>query len=485
MSNNLTYGGIVYPNNPFMFDKIYENLKEAKNKASADSVLVGRYVLIAYCNTAFGKDERNEIEGNWSTIQATASDEQKAYRKNYEIDGHKSNDRKVLRKSFNGTAYTYEEITSLHSNLSDQSIAVLGIKAGDKILSTDTGRVLSSTLTIKYNSGTKQLELRGIDEQLISSFDASVFIKDGMLESVVADDTNNQLIFTWNTDGKKDVTTIDLNSLLEDVFGDINNNISTINTKLNNLEDRNVVATKPSFSIKWTNNGSFEAGTKKILSYNISFTDGKYKYPIPNGAAMNCDNNLTYSVNFNGQTENTSSESFNEITLTPETNITATAQAAHGDSTVTPVTSLGVAYPEGKYSGKTLTLNSTTLRGYRQGCFYGTVSTSSFTVNNITSDIIRGLGKLNAAYSATSKTMTIPIGTTAILIACPKNKTGPINVLNTTVNAPMTTLFGKGNIVKTLRVEGANNEAGEEYNVWMYKPTNPYGSENKLTITLG
>jgi hypothetical protein len=47
MSDNI-YGGILYPNSSFIIDKIYSNYADAYYNAATDSILIGRYVLIAY-----------------------------------------------------------------------------------------------------------------------------------------------------------------------------------------------------------------------------------------------------------------------------------------------------------------------------------------------------------------------------------------------------------------------------------------------------
>lgn len=49
--------------------------------------------------------------------------------------------------------------------------------------------------------------------EVISKFDVSEFINDGMIESVVYDETTGDLVFTWNTDGNKASTTINLAKL--------------------------------------------------------------------------------------------------------------------------------------------------------------------------------------------------------------------------------------------------------------------------------
>ena len=157
MSNNLTYGGIIYPDNSFVFDKIYNNFYEASEDVGNDTVLVGRYILVAYCDTAFTKDERTKIESNWDSIAKPTADEE-AYHENFITDGGKtSKDRKVYRKTYQNNEYKYQEVASLHSDLSNKSIAVLGIPADDKILQidNDTTRILSSALDLDYTTDRK------------------------------------------------------------------------------------------------------------------------------------------------------------------------------------------------------------------------------------------------------------------------------------------------------------------------------------------
>jgi hypothetical protein len=56
-----TYGDILYPNSPFIIDKIYPNLAEAQGNAASDGILLGRYIMVAYCKTAFGATERSAL----------------------------------------------------------------------------------------------------------------------------------------------------------------------------------------------------------------------------------------------------------------------------------------------------------------------------------------------------------------------------------------------------------------------------------------
>ena len=66
---------------------------------------------------------------------------------------------------------------------------------------------------LAYDSDAKQIKIvAGGDKDYI---DASDFVVDGMLASVVADQTANTLTFTWNTDGGETVTTINLSDIAD------------------------------------------------------------------------------------------------------------------------------------------------------------------------------------------------------------------------------------------------------------------------------
>lgn len=108
----------------------------------------------------------------------------------------------------------------LRANVDIPEAAVQSVKAGDKILSLD-GTVLSSTLsisTLKEND-TVYVVLKGVDGQEVSRFDASDFIKDGMLDSVSleysADGLNHRLlVMVFNTDAGKETIKVDLQEFI-------------------------------------------------------------------------------------------------------------------------------------------------------------------------------------------------------------------------------------------------------------------------------
>ena len=247
---NSLYGGIEYPNSSFVFDKVYANYTEALEQVTTDSVLLGRYVLIKYCETAFSQDDRNFLEqvanGGEEDNPPYDPDAQsvKDYKNNYLIDTQNSGlcstisyDRHVLRKVYKKInnadwVYTYEDIASLHSNLSDDSIAVKGLQSDEQILSINNEKILSSALSLEYNGAGGKLQLLGKDNNVISEINTSDFIADGIFEEISFDNENNTITFVWtqydiNTDTyETKQETIDLDEIIIQAIDSTKNKVS-------------------------------------------------------------------------------------------------------------------------------------------------------------------------------------------------------------------------------------------------------------------
>lgn len=88
----------------------------------------------------------------------------------------------AAQKLADAKAYTDEEITGLEFSLSEDG----------------------KTLELKNKAGAS-----------VATLDTSDFVVDGMLSSVVADQENNKLTFTWNTDSGIQVTEIELDSIAD------------------------------------------------------------------------------------------------------------------------------------------------------------------------------------------------------------------------------------------------------------------------------
>lgn len=71
----------------------------------------------------------------------------------------------------------------------------------------------------------KEIQLQNTAGAVLAKLDATSFIKDGMLESVtlVEDDTKGKVLqFTWNTDGGKKSTPIEVSEFFHEISGDTN-----------------------------------------------------------------------------------------------------------------------------------------------------------------------------------------------------------------------------------------------------------------------
>lgn len=122
MASENIYGGKTYINSSFVFDREYSNLQQANQLVATDGVLLGRYILIKYCNTAFDYNTRKAIE---LMTTAPTDTEKKAYWSAFQTDGGQiSKDRVVCQKVWNSNSgYVYREIANLHSSgISDETM---------------------------------------------------------------------------------------------------------------------------------------------------------------------------------------------------------------------------------------------------------------------------------------------------------------------------------------------------------------------------
>ena len=95
MAENL-YGGISYPNNSFVFDRIYNSYADASNECIGDSVLIGRYILIQYHPTiAYTFDDQIKIINN-----PLVTGDEKIWRDNYIKDAPNNYDTVVCQKQY-------------------------------------------------------------------------------------------------------------------------------------------------------------------------------------------------------------------------------------------------------------------------------------------------------------------------------------------------------------------------------------------------
>ena len=112
---------------------------------------------------------------------------------------------KIFSLPINAPAETFDAIGNTLTNEMNDAIG-----SGGGGGSVDTSHLGASLF---YDSNTKQIELRNTSDAVISSIDATAFIKDGMLDSVTVSGGN--LNFVFNTDAGKETISIPLSDFFD------------------------------------------------------------------------------------------------------------------------------------------------------------------------------------------------------------------------------------------------------------------------------
>lgn len=123
----------------------------------------------------------------------------------------------LYAESYSNTAVTLahalDKIFSLPINAPTTTFDAIGNTLPNEVnsvISVDMGGLGAS---LAYDSTTKRIELKNTSEEVISSIDATAFIKDGMLDSVTVSDGN--LNFVFNTDAGKETISIPLSEFFD------------------------------------------------------------------------------------------------------------------------------------------------------------------------------------------------------------------------------------------------------------------------------
>lgn len=111
----------------------------------------------------------------------------------------------------NGTALVPSDKTV---DITIPAATVTGVKKGNNVIALE-GTELIADLSLTYSSTEKTINLRGLNEELIASIDATEFIKDGMVNAVSFDPDTKELTITFNTDAGQDDIKVDLTDLVD------------------------------------------------------------------------------------------------------------------------------------------------------------------------------------------------------------------------------------------------------------------------------
>lgn len=198
MSNNLIYGGIVYPDNPFVFDRIYNSYADANTKCiEGDSILIGRYILIKYHpSIAYTFDDQLKIIANPSVIG-----DEKIWRDNYIKDAPNNYDTVVCQKQYNveeniikyvpiahlGTSYSTEYV--------DNRIGDLGINENtqQKITVKDYADNIKTELSQFDTDISQQIEIWTGDNKADKQKSIRKIAADEIAKQLIPDDAQESL----------------------------------------------------------------------------------------------------------------------------------------------------------------------------------------------------------------------------------------------------------------------------------------------------
>ena len=266
----------------------------------------------------------------------------------------------------------------------------------------------------------------------------------------------------------------------------LNNGQGTIPSKGKNLsevfeamfvKEQNPTTTQPSVNLTFSEAKAYEVGTVVSPTYSATFNAGSYTYGPATGVTV-----TSWEISDTaGNTASTASGSFNDVTVTDNTNYKITAKANHTAGAI-PLTNKKNEYAAGKIAAGSKTKVSGAITGYRS-FFYGVLDTSSAEAP-LTSAIVRGLTN-GGAYNA-SKTFTLNGSATAkrIVIAIPSNSTRAglkEVILTSAMNTPVTDSYVK--TTAAVKVEGINGATAIDYTVWTYEPAAiDAGEVHKITL---
>ena len=126
-----------------------------------------------------------------------------------------------LATSNKGNVKFTKDADGLSANVTIPAATVTGVAADDKVLSL-TDKLVSATIGLDYGDATtealankKAIKLVGKEGVVISEIDASAFIKDGMIKSVLFDTKTKHVTITFNTDAGTQPIDVDLSTLVD------------------------------------------------------------------------------------------------------------------------------------------------------------------------------------------------------------------------------------------------------------------------------
>ena len=232
-------------------------------------------------------------------------------------------------------------------------------------------------------------------------------------------------------------------------------------------------AVEPSVSLTFSNSGAYEVGSKVSPSYIATFSRGSYTYGPATGITVS-------NWEITDSEENvltTNKGSFNEITITDDTDYSITAVANYTEGAM-PITNLGNEYADARLLAGSVSATKGGLTGYR-ATFYGTFENK----NEMTSATIRTLTVSSKALSNGSQVVVpIPLGAYRVVFAYPADLDDLLSVTDTNgLGAEILSGFNK----ILLDVEGSNHYDAKSYKVYYIDYAEANNITNSYTFTIG
>lgn len=216
---------------------------------------------------------------------------------------------------------------------------------------------------------------------------------------------------------------------------------------------QNPSVTQPVASVKMSQAGAYEVGTKVTPSYTASLTTGSYQYGPATGIVA-----TTYAVSDGTKSLTTATGSFDELQVVDGTNYKLSATITYGKG-ANPKNNLGTEVPALAIVAGSKTATSGTITGYRNSFFGGAKSKAAAP----DSAAIRALAKSGKALTAGNQgDAQEAVGDMRVIIAVPAPRT--INSIKD-VNGLNAEAFSAFTHV-TVNVEGANGYKAVSYNVY-------------------
>ena len=227
--------------------------------------------------------------------------------------------------------------------------------------------------------------------------------------------------------------------------------------------------TQPSVNISLAGAGAKEVGSEFTPSYTVSFNAGRYEFGPATGVTA------TYAVSDTQQhNATTPTGSFEKFTVQENTNYKVSVTASHTKG-ANPKNNIGEDKANLAIQAGNKTANSATVTGFRgwfQGYYNGEQAIADASAINSTQ--LRAFGVRNGSFETTVNTNKMK----QMFFAAPKGVVKSIKVANAVNGAPQT--VNKASV----QVNGANNYAAAEYDLFYVSNAVAESGASKFTITV-